>query len=592
MTSEQLLIGVSLTLVLAVGSQILAGRLRLPALIILLPVGFVAGALTDVVNAQALLGPLFEPVISFSVAVILFDACLGLDVRRLRGSMRRTVLALVAFGVPATWVFAATCAALFLGMSVPIAVMLGAILVVSGPTVVGPLLAFVQPVERLQKVLNWESTLIDPIGGILGAIVFHAIVSAGPQELTYEAGQFLASIVVGVGAGILGTLLLWLALRLHLPEVLATAVIIAFVVAVAAAADVVRDDTGLIAAIVMGLTLGNLPGVDLAAHRPFFETVVHLVLGVLFVSISATVTPESVARVLLPTLALVGVLVLVVRPLVAWVATRGTDLSRGERAFIAWMDPRGIVAASTAAAFSPGLVQEHVGGAGDILPATFLVIVATVTLYGLTAAPVAKRLGVLRSARTRPFLVGGAPWVMDLGRALREAGLDVLTWAGREEERAALRSAGLQVAPGELLAAAAGRGAELEGVNAVFLLTEEDDFNAVAVRILRGSVDGPVYRVAGAPDSQRVAAPYLHGSELFGPHLNRDEIDRRHLDGAVIQLRSAADGTPAGFDLLAVVRADGRLDPMTHDNRPTPEPGDALVVLGPAATTRSRIEPD
>ena len=107
MNSEQLLIGVSLTLVLAVGSQVLAGRLRLPALIVLLPVGFTAGAVTDLVNARDLLGTLFEPVVSFSVAVILFDACLGLDVRRLRGSLRRVVVTLVAFGVPATWALAA-----------------------------------------------------------------------------------------------------------------------------------------------------------------------------------------------------------------------------------------------------------------------------------------------------------------------------------------------------------------------------------------------------------------------------------------------------------------------------------------------------
>jgi NhaP-type Na+/H+ or K+/H+ antiporter len=586
MSTEQLLVGVSLTLVLAVTSQVLAGRLHVPALVVLLPVGFAAGAVTDLVDARDLLGPLFEPVVSFSVAVILFDACLGLDIRRLRGSLRRVVLALVAFGVPATWACAGSLAAWLLGMSPQAAVMTGAILVVSGPTVVGPLLAYVQPAERLEKILNWESTLIDPVGGILGAIVFHAIVSAGPETLGYEAGQFLASVVVGAGAGVLGTVLLWLLLRLGLPEVLATAVIIASVVAVAAAADVVRDDTGLIAAIVMGLMLGNMPGVDVAVHRQFFETVVHLILGVLFISISATVTPGSVLRVLAPTLALVGFLVLVVRPLVALVATAGSDLSSGERRFVAWMAPRGIVAAATASAFAPGLVAVGVPGAGDILPVTFLVIVTTVTIYGLTAVPAARVLGVLKSARTRPFLVGGAPWVVQLGTVLRSAGVDVLAWAGRESERAAVRAADLELAPGELLASATGRGAELEGVNAVFLLTEEDDFNAVAVPMLRGSVDGPVYRVAASASSQQVAAPYLGGAPLFASALDRDEILRRHAAGAVIESHPGEDGVPAGSDLLFVVRADGRLDPATRDHTPTYGAGDVLVVLGPAHLTR------
>ena len=581
MTPEELLIGVSLTLVLAVGSQILASRLDLPALIVLLPVGFAAGAATDLVDAKELLGPLFEPVISFSVAVILFDACLGLDIRRLRGAMRQAVVALVAIGVPVTGVCAAVVAVTVFDMSEAAALMLGAILVVSGPTVVGPLLAYVQPVERLQKLLNWESTLIDPIGGILGAVVFHAIVSSGPQTLGDEAGQFLASVVVGVGAGVLGTLLLWLVLRMRLPEVLATAVVIAFVVAVAAAADVVRDDTGLIAAIVMGLALGNLPGIEIAVHRPFFETVVHLVLGVLFISISATVTPASVARVLVPALVLVGVLVLVVRPAVTFVATVVTDLPKRERAFIAWMAPRGIVAASTASAFAPALVQQGIGGAADILPTTFLVIVATVAIYGLTAVPVARLLGVQRSARTRPFLVGGAPWVVELGQVLQGTGVDVLVWAGREEERAAVRAAGLALAPGELLASATGRGAELEGVNAVFLLTEEDDFNAVAVGMLQGSVDGPVYRVAAAAGSQRVAAPFLGGAPLFASALDRDSIERRHRAGAAIESIPGDQDVPSGYDLLLVVRANGRIEPVSQEIRPAPAEGDVLVVLGP-----------
>ena len=140
-----------------------------------------------------------------------------------------------------------------------------------------------------------------------------------------------------------------------------------------------------------------------------------LIIGVLFVSISATVTPASLRHLLLPTLGLVAVLVLVTRPLVASLATVRTDLTTGERRFVGWMAPRGIVAASTASTFGEQLAAQHVGGAAKILPVTFLVIVATVALYGLTAVPVARRLDVTRPARTRPLLVGGDPWVIDLG---------------------------------------------------------------------------------------------------------------------------------------------------------------------------------
>jgi NhaP-type Na+/H+ or K+/H+ antiporter len=209
----------------------------------------------------------------------------------------------------------------------------------------------------------------------------------------------------------------------------------------------------------MGLALANRRGFDIPARRPFFETLVQLIIGVLFISISATVTPQWLRHLLLPTLGLVAVLVFVARPLAAFAATLRTDLTKGERAFTGWMAPRGIVAAATTSTFAAGLVAKGIGGTSKILPATFVVIVATVILYGLTAVPAARRLGVVRAARTRPLIVGGAAWVIDLGRALQSAGLEVLMWAALDQQREQIRRAELELAPGELLAAATGRGA-------------------------------------------------------------------------------------------------------------------------------------
>ncbi|HLK78818.1 MAG TPA: hypothetical protein VKU77_34845 [Streptosporangiaceae bacterium] len=296
------------------------------------------------------------------------------------------MIRLIAMGVPVTLVFGAALAGPLLDMSRQAAVMLGAILVVSGPTVVGPLLGFIRPTERLQRVLSWEGSLIDPVGGILGAVVFHAVVASTRRGFGYQLGQFLLGIGVGLAGGVAGAALLWFLLRkLRLGEVLGTSAQLASVVAVAAGCDIVRDDAGLIAAIVMGLAVANLRGFDVPARRPFFETLVQLVIGVLFVAISATVTPASLRHLGLPTLGLAAVLVLITRPLVGWLATARTDMNTGERLFTGWMAPRGIVAAATASTFSAGLVALHIGGATKILPVTFLVIVVTVAVYGLGA---------------------------------------------------------------------------------------------------------------------------------------------------------------------------------------------------------------
>ncbi|WP_344443355.1 cation:proton antiporter [Kitasatospora nipponensis] len=584
MTQNQILAGLGLIVVLAVGSQLLASRLRIPALIVLLPVGFAAGALTDDVNPNRLLGAAFSPMVSLAVAVILYDAGLGLDLQRLQGHMRRVVIRLIWLSTLITWASAAALAAPLLGISNGSAVMLGAILVVSGPTVVGPLLNFVRPSERLQRILVWEGSLIDPIGGILGALVFHGVVSSTHQGLGAQVAHFAASAAVGLLGGAVGAALLWMLLRrLRLEEVLGTTVQLAAAVGVAAACDAIRDDTGLIAAVVMGMVVANLPGLDLPVRRPFFETLVSLIIGLLFISISATVTPASLKHLLLPTLGLVAALVLAVRPLVAALATARTDVPRGERAFIGWMAPRGIVAAATASTFSATLVGKGVGGAEKILPVTFLVIVATVTLYGLTALPVARRLEVLRPSRSRPLLVGGAQWVVDLGLAMRSAGLDVLLWAGEDRQREQISEAGLELAPGELFAAATGEGAELEGITTVLLLTEEDDFNALAAVNLRGIVEEPVQRLGPPTRSHGVVAPFTGGEPLFGPALPGPELARRYEAGAQIVTYRVDGGVPAGHDVLFFVRPDGKLTAVTESHPVTPEAGDVVILLGPAA---------
>ncbi len=332
MTDDEILLGFALTLVIATGSQILASKLRVPALILLLPAGFAAGALTDVIHPDRLMGQNFSVLVSLSVAVILYDAGLGLNLRKLTGHTRSVVGRLLLFGILITFFATSSVAPAMFDMPLRVAAMLGTILVVSGPTVVGPLLDFVRPSDRVRRILIWEGTLTDPIGGILGALVFHAIATTHRVDIGrgYQLGQFGLSLLVGLIGGAVGTALLWLTLRtLRLGETLGTLAQLATVIAVSAGCDIVRDDTGLIAAIVTGLAVTNIPGFDMPARRPFFETLAQLIIGLLFVSISSTVTPASLVPVLLPALGLIAILVLVVRPLVAYLSTTGTGMSRG-----------------------------------------------------------------------------------------------------------------------------------------------------------------------------------------------------------------------------------------------------------------------
>jgi NhaP-type Na+/H+ or K+/H+ antiporter len=405
--TSEIFVGFGLTVLLAVGCQIAATRFRIPAIVLLLPVGFVAGQLVAGMNPEETLGQAFSPLVGLAVAVILFDGGLELVFRDLEGHSQRVVRRLLLLGIPVTWVGAAALALLLLGLSGQAALLLGAILIVSGPTVVEPLLEAARPGRRVSLILGWEGTTVDPIGAIIGALVYQALLHGIGIGGGREVLEFVHSITAGAIGGAIGVALLWLLLsKLKLSGPLATEAILAVVVGVAALCDAWRDDTGLIAALVMGVAVANLPSIELPEDRRFFRTIVQLVIGLLFVSISATVTVGEVVDVLLPSIVLVAGLVLVVRPFVAAVATMRTALSVRERTFIGWMDPRGIVAAATAATFAAPLAAADVDGAERLLPVVFLVIVGTVTLYGLTAVPLARALGLSEPLEVEATEVG------------------------------------------------------------------------------------------------------------------------------------------------------------------------------------------
>lgn len=395
MTSDQIVLAIGTVVVLAVACQVVAPKLRLPALVLLLPVGFLVGALLPSVDPVQIFGDAFTPMVNLTVAVILFHGGLELMESPVDRSDRRIVHRLVWLGSPITWVVAAVAAYFLLDLPAPIAVLLGAILIVSGPTVVGPLLNFVRPQARIRRLLAWEGTLVDPVGALTAVIVFQGVAASGEESVGQAVRTFALSMLIGGLCALLGLALIWAGLRLTAGNrMLGTEVLLAAVIGAAALADALADDAGLVTGVAMGMAAPFLVREGLSEVKPFFDTIVNLAIGILFISISALVDPASIGAVLVGSLILVAILVLVVRPLVAWLMTAGTTFTRDERLFIGWMAPRGIVAAATAASFSTELVSRQIPGGDKLLPIVFLVIAGTVVIYSVTAVPVAGLLGV------------------------------------------------------------------------------------------------------------------------------------------------------------------------------------------------------
>jgi NhaP-type Na+/H+ or K+/H+ antiporter len=593
MSTNQILFGLGLVLVLAVGSQLVARVLRIPALVVLLPAGFVAGAATDDVHPDNLLGSLYQPFVSIAVGVILFEAGLRLSFDEVSPGVRKTVVRLVVGGTALTWLaITATVALLYGEMDRGAACLVAAILVVSGPTVVLPLLAFIRPTGAVRALLKWEGTLVDPIGALLGVVVFVAVGSGKG----WQPGAMLLDLGVGVLVAAAGAPALWLLLReVHrsAPRMVVPATLMV-VVAVVVAADLIREDAGLAAATLLGLLVANQRSIDVSRSLfEFEETLVLLLIGVLFVLVSASVSPHEVRSVMPEALALVAVMILVIRPAVVALTTLRSSLTVNERAFVAWIAPRGIVAGATASAFGPALAQKGVAGADKVLPIVFVAIFGTVFVYALSATWVARKLGVAGMGRRLMLIVSGHSWARQIAAALKRSGVAVRMWIGPVEEQDAARSAGLDADRGRIMVDAISREAELEEVTDALVLTRSDDFNTLVAAELRDELGhGHVYRVAPHPDEPDLLPPSRESGILCDRALTLAELDREFAAGARIETRSAdgpssRGGTTAEVPLFAVTPT-GQLHVAADGRPPIVRRGDTVVTLVLAASHETR----
>ncbi len=390
------LIGLAAVVVLAIGGQVLAARLRAPSILVLLVLGLVAGPVTGLLDPDALFGEILFPVVALSVSIILFEGGLLLNFDELRGDASTVVRRLLVVGVPVTAVAGALAARTLLGVSPPIAALLGAVLTVSGPTVVLPLLRFIKPAEQVSVVLKWEGIFVDAIGAALTVIAFEAVLATGAApEPAGAALRVGVTLLAGGVVGTIGAFLLVLVLDSHVVDArLEPAVTVMMVLAAFVAADLVRAESGLFSAIVMGVVLANQHRIEVGRIEEFKETLGTLLTGTLFILLSARLGLDELVAEFPEAVLLTLILVLVVRPVATWLSTVGSRFTWRERAFIGWMAPRGIVAAATASLFAFRLEETDVADVERLAPLTFLVILLTVAVYGLTGQPMARALGV------------------------------------------------------------------------------------------------------------------------------------------------------------------------------------------------------
>jgi NhaP-type Na+/H+ or K+/H+ antiporter len=394
LSHSELLIGIAAIFAFGIGAQWIAAKLKTPSILPLLIFGFIAGPVTGLVRPDEMFGELFFVIVPLAVGVVLFEGGMTLSISEIRGH-HAVVRRLITTGMLITWGIVAAAAILILDLAPGMAILLGAVVVVSGPTVVGPLLRSVRPIRRLRTVLNWEGILIDPIGATIAVIVFD-ILLVGDGSLTGGVGAILSTLSTGGVVGLVGAAAMVLLLKSYLiPDHMQASVTLAAIVAAFVVSDLVRPESGLLAATLMGIALANQPFVAVDRIVAFKETLRDLLIAGLFIMLAARLEIEDVLSVGWGEVLFLSVIVLLARPLTVFVSTLGSDLTLRERLFVAWVAPRGIVAAAVASVFAIPLEQQGIIDADRLVPLTFFVIIGTVALYSLTAKSVGRLLGVV-----------------------------------------------------------------------------------------------------------------------------------------------------------------------------------------------------
>ncbi len=596
--TESILFQLAGVLVLGVTAQWLAWRLGLPSILLLLTFGLVAGPVRLWLRPNALFGDLLLPAVSLAVALILYEGGLTLRLSEL-SKVGAVVRNLVTIGALVTWLVATCSGYLILGLSMELSALLGAVLVVTGPTVIVPMLRQIRPSGSVGSVLKWEGIVIDPIGAVSAVLVFevigvvqHAAVADTAAHIVWGV---LRTIVFGGGIGLAAAgLLVLLLARYWVADYLQNAASLMFVIAAFAASNHFQPESGLLAATVMGFALANQRWVDVQHIAEFKENLQVLLIACLFIVLGARLERaqlETVSHILGRAALFVGVLVLVARPLSVVLSTMRSGLSWQERAFMCWMAPRGVVAAAVASVFAIELRKQGTAGAELLVPVTFFVIIATVALYGLTSALVARRLGVAESSPQGLLIVGAHALARNIGEVLKEKGFRVLLVDSNRENVNAARMAGLPTHAGSILAEQTLDELELGGVGRLLAMTPNDWVNALAVhRFVRVFGRANCYQLAADERAfaRRERHAHLHGRPMFQEGMTFARLEALCARGFGVKATRLSEE----FDYKAyrkkygdsalplfVLSEKGRLRVRIADAAADPAPGETVVGL-------------
>lgn len=462
---------------IGIAAQWLAWYLKQPSILFLLLIGIIVGPVLGYFDPDLVLGELMFPFISLGVAIILFEGSLTLEFDEIKqhGSV---VQMLVSVGVLITIAIVALSTYWLFDVDPIIALLFGALVCVTGPTVITPLLRSVRPNKNIANILKWEGIIIDPIGAIAVVLVYEYIISGG------EASSLLlfAKIVgLATALGLAGAWLLAFLMRRHMiPEFLRNVFTLAFVLLLFSISNHLEHESGLLTVTVLGVALANWPRFPRETILEFNESLTILLVSVLFIILAARVELTSLMNVGLAGLALLAIVMFVARPVSVWVSSIGSNLQTNEKLMISWIGPRGIVAAAISSLFAIRLQEYDIQGVELLVPLVFMVIIGTVMIQGLGAKMVGNWLGVREPETNGVLIVGSNPVALLIATSLKEQGFDVLVAHNNYTNIANARMSGLRTYFGNPVSDHADHHLDLIGIGSLFALSMDRELNTLS----------------------------------------------------------------------------------------------------------------
>lgn len=510
--------------------QWLAWRIKLPAILFLLLSGILLGPTFGILDPDALFGDLLFPFVSLSVAVILFEGSLTLKRTEIEG-IGKSVRNMVSYGALITAAITTTATHYFTGLSWSLSALFGAIMVVTGPTVIMPMLRTVRPSSSVAKTLRWESIIIDPLGALLAVLVFEWIVAQQTSaDLSHVLSIFGQTIAVGIFLGIAIGHCFGLLLKHNLiPEYLHNFAAIAFVGAAFSGSNALLHESGLLTVTVMGIWLTNMKGVHIRDILNFKETLTVIFVSALFIILAARINFDSLLQLGWGAVAVLAVMQFIARPTKIFACTLGSSFTLNEKILLSWIGPRGIVAAAVSVVFSLRLEDLGMADADLLVPLAFSIIIGTVIIQSATARPLAKLLKVSQPETQTFLIIGANPVAITIAKALETAEVKTVLCDTYWEHISAARMEGLQTYYGNPISDHADLHMDLSSMGGMLGLSHYHSSNtAAALRFREDFGIRNIYTLASAEDekshSKHRTSEFYKGQILFDESIRYGEL--------------------------------------------------------------------